>query len=340
MMIIMRADAAESEIAAVVERLTESGCFVRRSGSRRSVLGVAGAGFEPDGAAVRQMPGVERVEGGDGGCHLVGRELRPEDTVIEFPNGVRIGGREVTVIAGPCSVRDRDATLQVAERVRRAGARILRGGAFKPRTSPYSFQGLGEEGLYILREAADAHGLLTISEVLEASQIPLAEHYCDILQVGARNMQNFPLLRELGRSDHPVMLKRSPGGTLDEWLSAAEYLAACGNENMLLCERGIRTFETATRHTLDLNAVPALKERTHLPVCVDPSHGTGRRSLVPAMAAAAVAAGADAVMVEVDADPDGALSDGGQTLTLPQFEQMIAGLRGVAEATGRTIVAA
>lgn len=337
MMIVMRSDSTEANIAAVVERLTADGCFVRRSGSRRFVLGVAGAGFEPDGSVVSGMPGVARVDVDGGGCHLVAREFQHVDTVIELAHGVRIGGPEVTVIAGPCSIRDRDTTFRIAEGVRRAGVRVMRGGAFKPRTSPYSFQGLGEEGLYLLREAADAHGLLTISEVLEASQIPLAEHYCDILQIGARNMQNYPLLRELGRAGRPVMLKRSPAGTLDEWLSAAEYLAACGNGNILLCERGIRTFETATRNTLDLNAVPALAERTHLPVCVDPSHGTGRRSLVAAMASAAVAAGADAVMVEVDVDPDAALSDGAQTLTIDAFGELMNGIRRLAEVMGRSV---
>jgi 3-deoxy-7-phosphoheptulonate synthase len=337
MMVVMREGAAESEVATVVQHLTDAGCYVRRSGTRRVLLGVAGAGFEPDPSLVRALPGVEQVEKADGGCPLVSRSVKADDTVIELPHGVSLGGTAVVVIAGPCSVRDRDSTLEVAASVRRAGARILRGGAFKPRTSPYSFQGLGEEGFYLLREAAEAHDLLVVSEVMESSQIPLAAHYCDILQVGARNMQNFPLLRELGAAGRPIMLKRGPAATIEEWLSAAEYLAACGNSEILLCERGIRTFETATRHTLDLNAVPALNVRTHLPVCVDPSHGTGRRDLVATMARAGVAAGADAVMIEVDVDPDAALSDGAQTLTPEAFDALMRSLKPVAEAVGRTL---
>ena len=245
--------------------------------------------------------------------------------------------RAVTVIAGPCSVKDRDTLHRTAEAIKNLGAQVLRGGAYKPRTSPYSFQGLGEEGLYLLREAADAQGLLVISEVMEPSQIHLAAHYCDILQVGARNVQNFPLLREMGRARRPVMLKRGPASTLDEWLDAAEYLAVCGNVEILLCERGIRTFETATRNTMDLNAIPALKERTHLPVVADPSHGTGRRDYVTPMARAAVAAGADAVMVEVDVDPETALSDAAQTLPVDQFGELMHQIRRVADAVGRSI---
>ena len=337
MIVVMEVNASSGEIADVVRHLTDSGCHVRRSGVEQVILGVSGTGFEPDPAMVVDLPGVQEVSNAEEGGHLVSRTFQPQDTRITFENGTVIGGNRVTVIAGPCSVKDRDTLHRTAEAVRNSGAKVLRGGAYKPRTSPYSFQGLGEEGLYLLREAADAHGLLAISEVMEPSQIHLAAHYCDILQVGARNAQNFPLLREMGRARRPVMLKRGPASTLNEWLAAAEYLAVCGNAEILLCERGIRTFETATRNTMDLNAIPALKERTHLPLVADPSHGTGKRNYVIPMARAAVAAGADAIMVEVDVEPETALSDAAQTLTVDQFGELMHQLRRGADAVGRSI---
>jgi len=337
MIVIMESRASDAEIADVVQQLCHAGCHVRRSGVERVILGVSGAGFEPDPVLVTGLPGVEEVSSSEETGHLVSRSFQRHDSQITFANGTVVGGERIAIIAGPCSVKDRDTLQQTAEAVKRLGAQVLRGGAFKPRTSPYSFQGLGEEGLFLLREAADANGLLVISEVMEPSQIHLAAHYCDILQVGARNVQNFPLLRELGRARRPVMLKRGPASTLDEWLAAAEYLAVCGNVEILLCERGIRTFETATRNTMDLNAVPALKERTHLPVVADPSHGTGRRDYVIPMARASIAAGADAIMVEVDIDPSTALSDGAQTLTIEQFGELMRQVRPIADAVGRAI---
>ena len=335
MIIVMQKGASEGQIAEVVRRFDEAGLKVRRSGMDRVVLGITGDGSAPDPTLVGELPGVAEVSVSGPDYRLVSRQFQPEDSVLQLGPEVTAGGTRVVVMAGPCSVEDPETVHSVAGCVAAAGATVLRGGAYKPRTSPYAFQGMGEEGLYLLRQAADAHGLLTISEVMEPSQIPLVAHYCDIVQVGARNMQNFSLLRELGRSRRPVMLKRGPAATMEEWLGAAEYIASCGNSDILLCERGIRTFETATRNTLDLSAVPSLKARSHLPVVVDPSHGTGVRDHVPSMARAAVAAGADAIMVEVHPEPERALSDGAQSLTFDQFEAMMAGLRPVAEAVGR-----
>ena len=337
MIVLMEPEATEGQIADVVERITRAGFDVRRSGMERVVLGVFGNGHEPAVDLLEELPGVAEVSISGPDYRLVSRAFQPEDSLIDAGGGVVIGGERLAVMAGPCSVENAEIVNRVAEAVAAAGAQILRGGAYKPRTSPYSFQGLGEEGLYLLRQAADANGLLTISEVMEPSQIPLAAHYCDILQIGARNMQNFTLLRELGRSRRPVMLKRGPAATMEEWLGAAEYIASCGNPDILLCERGIRTFETATRNTLDLSAVPAIKARSHLPVVVDPSHGTGVRDHVLPMARAAVAAGADALMIEVHVDPDSALSDGAQSLRLEQFSEMMEQLRRVAGSVDRTL---
>jgi 3-deoxy-7-phosphoheptulonate synthase len=335
--VVMEAHASEGQIADVVQRATRAGFSVRRTGMERVVLGVSGAGLAPTPDLLDGLTGIAEVSVDGPEYRLVSRAFQAEDSHIDVGGGVVVGGQRLVVMAGPCSVEDVDTVNRVAASVAEAGAHILRGGAYKPRTSPYAFQGLGEEGLYLLRQAATANGLLTISEVMEPSQIPLAAHYCDILQVGARNMQNFTLLRELGRSRRPVMLKRGPAATLEEWLAAAEYIASCGNSDILLCERGIRTFETATRNTLDLSAVPAVKARSHLPVVVDPSHGTGVRDHVLPMARAAVAAGADAIMVEVHVDPARALSDGAQSLTLEQFDRLMPELRGVSEAVGRSL---
>jgi 3-deoxy-7-phosphoheptulonate synthase len=337
MIVVMESEATEGQIAEVVRTRTETGLSVRRAGMDRVVLGVSGNGHAPEPGMVADLPGVAEVSVSGPEYRLVSRAFQGEDSRIDLGGGVVAGGERLVVMAGPCSVEDPVTINRVAECVAENGGHVLRGGAYKPRTSPYSFQGLGEEGLYLLREAADANGLLTISEVMEPSQIPLAAHYCDVLQIGARNMQNFSLLRELGRSRRPVMLKRGPAATMEEWLGAAEYIASCGNPDILLCERGIRTFETATRNTLDLSAVPAVKVRSHLPIVVDPSHGTGVRDHVAPMARAAVAAGADALMVEVHVDPDAALSDGAQSLTPEGFADMMKGLVRVAEAVGRTI---
>ncbi len=337
MIVVMEYEATEGQIASVVQRLTESGLSVRRTGMERVILGVVGNGRAPEPGVVADLPGVAEVSASGPEYRLVSRAFQAEDSQIDLGGGVVAGGERLVIMAGPCSVEDADSVNRIAECVAAAGGHVLRGGAYKPRTSPYSFQGLGEEGLYLLRQAADANGLLTISEVMEPSQIPLAAHFCDILQIGARNMQNFSLLRELGRSRRPVMLKRGPAATMEEWLGAAEYIASCGNEDILLCERGIRTFETATRNTLDLSAVPAMKIRSHLTIVVDPIHGTGVRDHVAPMARAAVAAGADALMVEVHTDPEAALSDGPQSLTPEGFSKMMEGLLPVAEAVGRTL---
>jgi 3-deoxy-7-phosphoheptulonate synthase len=250
---------------------------------------------------------------------------------------VRVGGDEVIVMAGPCSAETEEQVNASAAAVKRSGAKILRGGAFKPRSSPYAFQGLGEEGLQMLRRAADAHNLKLISEVMDVSQIGLIAKYCDIFQVGARNMQNYTLLRELGHAQKPVMLKRGLSATIEEWLLSAEYILAGGNNDVILCERGIRTFETATRNTFDISAIPVVKKLSHLPIVADPSHGAGRRDMVAPMARAAVAAGADGLIIEVHNDPDRALSDGAQSMHPPQFERLMAELRIIAPAIGRSI---
>ena len=337
MIVVMAPEATEARIAEVVRVLTEAGCRVRRSGTDRAVLGITGSGFEPPADLIEGMPGVADVAPAGTDYRLVSRAFQAHDTLLDLGGGLQVGGERIVLMAGPCSVETPEVMDRIAAGVKEAGGHILRGGAYKPRTSPYAFQGLGEEGLFILREAADRHGLLVISEVTEPSQIPMAAHYCDLLQVGTRNMQNVPLLRELGRARRPVMLKRGMAATIEEWLGAAEYIASCGNSAILLCERGIRTFETATRNTLDLSAVPAVKERSHLPVVVDPSHGTGRRGHVPAMARAAVAAGADALIIEVHSDPEAASSDRDQTITLETLAELAVQLRRIAAALGRTL---
>jgi 3-deoxy-7-phosphoheptulonate synthase len=264
------------------------------------------------------------------------RAFKPEDTIVQLDD-VRIGGDEVIVMAGPCSAETDEQVMASAAAVKRAGAKILRGGAFKPRSSPYSFQGLGEQGLQMLRRAADAHNLKLISEVMDISQIELISKYCDIFQVGARNMQNFTLLRELGHVRKPVLLKRGISATIEEWLLSAEYILAGGNNDVILCERGIRTFETATRNTFDISAIPVVKKLSHLPIVADPSHGAGRRDMVAQLARAAVAAGADGLIIEVHNDPDRALSDGAQSMFPAQFDRLMAELRIIAPAIGRSI---
>ena len=283
------------------------------------------------------LSGVEHVHRISAPYKLAGRSFRPQGTLISFPNGVTIGGDQVVVMAGPCSVESREQLFTAAEKVSKAGARALRGGAFKPRTSPYSFQGLGLEALKLLREAGDRFGMLVISEVMEISQIAMMLPYVDILQVGARNMQNFNLLRELGKIKKPVMLKRGIAATLEELLLSAEYIMSGGNYDVILCERGIRTFETYTRNTLDISAIPIIHKLSHLPMASDPSHGTGLRDKVPPMARASVAAGADVLLIEVHPDPDKALSDGAQSLYPDQFAQLMEELRMIAPAVGRKL---
>jgi len=338
MIVAMQEGATEDQIQQVIDHLVKMGFEVHRStGARQTVLGAVGARLEFDVRNFELLPGVQEVHRISSPYKLAGRSFRPEGTVIRLRNGVEIGGKDVVVMAGPCSVESREQILEAAQHVAAAGARMLRGGAFKPRSSPYSFQGLGVEGLKLLREAADQNHLLVISEVMEISQIPLMEPYVDILQVGARNMQNFNLLRELGKARQPVLLKRGIAATLEELLLSAEYIMAGGNYEVVLCERGIRTFETYTRNTMDISAIPIIHKLSHLPITADPSHGTGRRDKVAPMARAALAAGADALLIEVHGNPDKALSDGAQSLFPGQFRDLMNELRIIAPAVGRTM---
>src|SRR5499433_3568516 len=338
MIVAMQETATEEQIQDVIEHLVQMGFSVHRTtGERQSILAAVGARADFDTRNLEVLSGVEHVHRISAPYKLSGRAFRPEGTIVQFSNGVKIGGDEVVVVAGPCSVESRDQLFTVAELVQKAGARALRGGAFKPRTSPYSFQGLGLEALKLLREAGDKFNLLVISEVMEISQIEMMLPYIDIFQVGARNMQNFNLLRELGKVKKPVLLKRGIAATLEELLLSAEYIMAGGNYDVILCERGIRTFETYTRNTLDVSAIPIIKKLSHLPMTADPSHGTGRRDKVAPMARAAVAAGCDALLIEVHHDPERALSDGAQSLFPQQFDQLMSELRMIAPAVGRTI---
>ncbi|MBM3752599.1 MAG: 3-deoxy-7-phosphoheptulonate synthase [Acidobacteria bacterium] len=337
MLVVMQEGAAEESVQRVIDRLVTMGFTVHRStGTSHTVLGGVGPmdNFEP--AEFEVMEGVKECHRIVSPYKLANRRFRPQGTVVEIGN-VKIGGPEVVMMAGPCSVESAEQISLSAELVAKAGAKVIRGGAFKPRSSPYSFQGLGEQGLKMLRAAADRNGLLVVSEVMDRSQIGLLGEYSDILQVGARNMQNFNLLRDLGLARKPVLLKRGIAATIEELLLSAEYIMSGGNYEIMLCERGIRTFETATRNTMDISAIPVLKQLTHLPVLADPSHGVGKRNLVAPMARAAVAAGADGLLVEVHHDPEHALSDGAQSLFPDQFAELMGQLRGIATAVGRSI---
>ncbi len=338
MIVAMQEQASEEQIQQVIERLVGLGFEVHRStGARQTVLGAVGVRPDFDSRNIEILPGVGEVHRISSPYKLVARNFRPEGTIIRFANGTAIGGDEIVLMAGPCSVESHDQIFAVAESVARSGAKFLRGGAFKPRSSPYSFQGMGESALKLMREAADKFGLLVISEVMEISQIPLMLPYIDIFQVGARNMQNFNLLRELGKERKPVLLKRGIAATIEELLLSAEYLMAGGNYEVILCERGIRTFETYTRNTMDISAIPIVKKLSHLPMVGDPSHGTGRRDKVAPMARAAIAAGADGLLIEVHDCPDKALSDGAQSLYPEQFEKLMGELRLIATAVGRKL---
>jgi 3-deoxy-7-phosphoheptulonate synthase len=337
MVVVMEERASDEQVQAVIAHLTDMGFDVHRStGALRTVIGAVGGQRQFDPRLIEVLEGVHEVLRITEPYKLASRTFKPENTVISIGD-LRIGGDEVIVMAGPCSAETPEQVEAAAAAIKRAGAKVLRGGAFKPRSSPYSFQGLGEEGLRLLRGAADRHNLYLISEVMDISQLELVSRYSDILQVGARNMQNFTLLSELGRSRKPVMLKRGISATIEEWLLSAEYILAGGNMNVMLCERGIRTFETATRNTLDISAIPVVQKLSHLPVLVDPSHGTGRRDKVAPMARAAVAAGADGLIIEVHCDPDHALSDGAQSMFPAQFDRLMAELRIIAPAIGRSI---
>lgn len=338
MIVAMQETATQDQIQQVIEHLVAMGFSVHRTtGERQTVLAAVGARVDFDTRNLEVLSGVEHVHRISAPYKLAGRSFRPEGTIIEFANGVKIGGNEVIVIAGPCSVESREQLFTVAEHVAKGGARALRGGAFKPRSSPYSFQGMGLEGLKLLREAGDKFNLLITSEVMEISQIALMLPFVDIFQVGARNMQNFNLLRELGKVKKPVLLKRGIAATIEELLLSAEYIMAGGNYEVILCERGIRTFETYTRNTLDISAIPIVHKLSHLPMASDPSHGTGIRDKVAPMARASVAAGADVLLMEVHHDPDHALSDGAQSLYPAQFSKLMDELRMIAPAVGRKI---
>jgi 3-deoxy-7-phosphoheptulonate synthase len=338
MVIVMEQTATEEQVQKVIERLVEVGYDVHRStGVSHTVLGAVGSPRRPvDPRALELIPGVREVVKISEPYKLVGRTFKAEDTVVDLA-GIPVGGPEVIVMAGPCSVETREQVGSVARSVQTSGAKVLRGGAFKPRTSPYSFQGHGEEALRWMRETADELGLAVVSEVMDVRVIEMMLRYVDCLQVGARNMQNFDLLKELGRVRRPVLLKRGLSATIEEWLLSAEYVLAGGNGQVILCERGIRTFENATRNTLDISAIPVVKKRSHLPILVDPSHGTGRRDKVIPMARAAVAAGADGLLIEVHNDPERALSDGAQSLYPDQFDRLMGELRVIAPVLGRVL---
>jgi 3-deoxy-7-phosphoheptulonate synthase len=336
MIVAMQELATDDQIQDVVEHLVRMGFSVHRTtGERQTILAAVGARTDFDTRNLEVLGGVEHVHRISAPYKLAGRAFRPEGSIIELGKGVRVGGDEVVVMAGPCSIESRDQLFTVSDLIAKAGAKVLRGGAFKPRSSPYSFQGMGEEGLKLLQEAGEKFGLLVISEVMEISQIPLMLPYIDIFQVGARNMQNFNLLRELGKVKKPVLLKRGIAATLEELLLSAEYIMSGGNYDVILCERGIRTFETYTRNTMDISAIPVIKKLSHLPMAADPSHGTGIRDKVPPMARASVAAGADALLIEVHHDPDKAFSDGAQSLYPEQFSKLMQELRIIAPAVGR-----
>src|SRR5512136_246878 len=337
MLVVMKPNATAAEVEAVTEKIRAMGLVPHAiPGAQRVAIGITGNRGALDPALFEGMAGVRDCLRVSQPFKLVSREVKPEDTVIDV-GGVPLGGPRLAVMAGPCSVESREQILEAARAVQRAGATFLRGGAYKPRTSPYEFQGLAEEGLRLLAEAREATGLKVVTEAMDGESLPLVAEYADVVQIGARNMQNFSLLKQLGRIGKPVLLKRGPSATVREWLMAAEYVVSAGNPRVALCERGIRTFETATRNTLDLNAVPLLKSLTHLPVVVDPSHGVGLRGCVPAMARAAVAAGADGLIVEVHPCPEKALSDGQQSLTPGEFAGLMAQVRVIAGALGRPV---
>ena len=338
MIVVMQNSATDEHIQSVIERMVELGFDVHRtSGAGQMMLAGVGAPAQFDVVEFQVMGGVQDAYRISSPYKLAGRDFRPDGTKITFPNGVVVGGEQVTIMAGPCSVESREQILLSAQQVKASGAQFLRGGAYKPRSSPYSFQGMGLEGLKLLREVGDKTGLLVITEVMEISQIEPMLPYIDCFQVGARNMQNFNLLRELGHVRKPVLMKRGISATIEEVLLSAEYILSGGNYDLMLCERGIRTFETYTRNTMDVSAIPVLKKLTHLPVFGDPSHGVGKREFVPPMALASVAAGADGLLMEMHPNPDKAMSDGAQSLFPDQLTKLVAQLRQLAPVVGRSV---
>ena len=341
MIVAMQDHATDEQIQQVIERMVELGFNVHRTtGETQTILAGVGTPGQFEITEFQVLSGVHNAYRISSQYKLAGRGFRPEGTRIKFANGLVVGGDEIVVMAGPCSVESRDQIRLSAQQVAAAGCQFLRGGAFKPRSSPYSFQGMGVEGLKIMREAADEYGLLVITEVMEISQIEPMLPFIDIFQVGARNMQNFNLLRELGHVRKPVCLKRGIAATIEEVLLSAEYILSGGNYDLMLCERGIRTFETYTRNTMDVSAIPVLKKLSHLPVVADPSHGVGKRDLVPPMALASVAAGADGLLMEMHPNPDKAMSDGAQSLYPEQLKELLAKLRQLAPVVDRSIAPA
>lgn len=340
MIVAMQDRATDEQIESVIERMVDLGFNVHRTtGETQTILAGVGTPTHFEITEFQVLSGVQQAYRISSPYKLAGRGFRPEGTHIKFPNGLVVGGEEIVIMAGPCSVESRDQIRLSAKQVAAAGAQFLRGGAFKPRSSPYSFQGMGVEGLKIMREAADEQGLLVITEVMEISQIEPMLPYIDCFQVGARNMQNFNLLRELGHVRKPVLLKRGISATIEELLLSAEYILSGGNYDLMLCERGIRTYETATRNTMDISAIPVLRKLTHLPVMADPSHGVGIREFVPPLALAAVAAGADGLLMEMHPNPDKAMSDGAQSLFPDQLDALVAKLRQLAPVVDRNIAA-
>jgi 3-deoxy-7-phosphoheptulonate synthase len=338
MIVAMQEKATEEQIDAVIGAMAEAGVDVHRTtGATQTILAAVGSTASLDLSKFEVYPGVLHVHRISAPYKLAGRAFRPEGTVVKFSNGATIGAEQVAIIAGPCAIENREQIFEIAAAVKAAGGGFLRGGAFKPRSSPYAFQGLGIPGLQLMHEAAEAHGLMTVSEVMEIAQIEAMLPYVDCFQVGARNMQNFNLLRELGQVRKPILLKRGIAATIEELLLSSEYILSGGNYDVILCERGIRTYETSTRNTMDISAIPVVKKLSHLPIIGDPSHGTGRRDMVPAMAKAAVAAGADGIIVEIHPNADKAASDAAQTLFLDQFEKLVGELRVIAGAVGRTL---
>jgi 3-deoxy-7-phosphoheptulonate synthase len=340
MLVVMKPQATEGDIRRVCEKIEAMGYRPHpMPGAQRTAIGITGNQGALEAAEFEMLPGVAEAIRVSKPYKLVSREVKSEDSLIRVgggENAVTVGGRELTVIAGPCAIESHDQAFATAERVRRAGARLFRGGAFKPRTSPYSFQGLGEEGLKILAEVRREFGLAIVTETIDPENCDLVEEYADVLQIGARNMQNFSLLKRAGRSSKPVLLKRGMSATLEEFLMAAEYVLSEGNYNVILCERGVRTFADHTRNTLDLSVIPAVKRLSHLPIIVDPSHGTGKRDKVTPLARAAVAVGADGLMIEVHPQPERALSDGYQSLYPDQFEALMEQVSAIAAVVGRT----
>ena len=338
MVVVMQEGATEEQIQRVINKLMEMGFDIHRStGVAQSVLGAVGVKPDFDHRDIELLEGVQEVHRISSPYKLASRQFRPEGSVVQLGKGVAVGAERVVMMAGPCSVESAAQVDTIAAFVAEQGVRVLRGGAFKPRTSPYSFQGLGQKGLELIRQTGDKYNLLIVSEVMDLSQIPMMLDYVDVFQVGARNMQNFNLLKELGKVSKPVLLKRGISATIEELLLSAEYIMSGGNYNIVLCERGIRTFENATRNTLDVSAIPVVQKLSHLPIIADPSHATGRRDKVVPMARAALAAGADGLLVEVHHDPEKALSDGAQALYPAQFVQLMKELKMIAPAVGRTI---